>query len=135
MDSSYRESTANSGCCYEKNLDSGDESLYLPCYSYNNGVPGLTLAIDSWLGDKIEIVRYETDEETYSAVLRITFYDHFGLDTSDLSDKKYGSLTAGKLPGFRQWFIIQHWDELEATVQPKPFVTVVSVDIAIGGSL
>lgn len=93
----------------KKILDSGDESLYLPCYSYNNGVPGLTLAIDSWLGDKIEIVRYETDEETYSAVLRITFYDHFGLDTSDLSDKKYGSLTAGMLPGFRQWFIIQHW--------------------------
>lgn len=119
----------------KEKLNLGDVSLYLPLYSHNNGVPGLTLAIDGWLGDRIEIVRYETDEETYSAVLRITFYDHFGLDTSDLSDKKYGSLTAGMVAGFRQWFIIQHWDELEATVQPKPFVTVVSIDIPIGGNL
>ena len=47
--------------------------------------------------------------------------------------KKYGNMEAGYMPGFRQWYILQHWNELNATVQPKPFVTVVSYTVPFSG--
>ena len=122
-----------SALLYEKEII-GNESINLPVYGYNNGVAGLTLAVDSWYGSKIEIESFSVQGNTYSGTLRFTFYDHFGLDTSDLSEKKYGNLKAGSLPGFRQWYILQHWSELGTSVQPKPFVTVVSFTVPISGT-
>ena len=102
-------------------------------YGFDNGVPGLTLALDGLYGNKIKLKNFQSTESAYSGTLEFTFYDHFGLDTPDLADEKYGNLTAGTLPGFRQWFILQHWNELEGTVQPKPFVTNISFSIPISG--
>jgi len=62
------------------------------------------------------------------------FYDHFGLDTSDLAEEKYGNLYAGYFEGFRQWYILQHWSELNSSVQPKPFVTNVSFTVSFSGT-
>ena len=57
-------------------------------------------------------------------------YDRVGTPSAS-----YGiGRTAIKLPGFRQWYILQHWKELGATVQPKPFVTVVSYTVPISGT-
>ncbi len=105
----------------------------LPYYGFNNGVPGLTLAIDGWYGNKIEIVSFEKNGSSYYGTVRFTFYDHFGLDTADLSEEKYGDLVAGTMPGFRQWYILQHWDALGVYNHPKPFVTIVSYDVEISG--
>ena len=38
------------------------------------------------------------------------------------------------IPGFRQWYILQHWSELHESVQPKPFVTVISYTVPISGT-
>lgn len=115
-------------------INAGNNNLYLPSYGYNNGVPGLTLAIDGWYGNKIEIASFEESDGYYSGTLRFTFYDHFGLDTPDLSEEKYGNMKAGTIPGFRQWYILQHWDSLGYSVQPKPFVTVVSYSVSFSGT-
>lgn len=115
-------------------ISNGAKELYLPSYGYNNGIPGLTLALDGFYGNKIRLKDFQSTESTYSGALEFTFYDHFGLDTSDLADEKYGNLTAGTLPGFKQWFILQHWSELEGSVQPKPFVTNVSFSTPISGT-
>lgn len=115
-------------------IANGRTELQEPYYGYGNGVPGLTLAIDSWYGNKFEIVSFNKSGNSYSGTLRFSFYDHFGLDTSDLEDKKYGNMQAGFAPGFRQWYILQHWSGLAAAVQPKPFVTKVSFTIPFQGT-
>ena len=115
-------------------ISNGVKELYLPSYGYNNGVPGLTLALDGFYGNKIKLKNFQNTGNSYSGDLEFTFYDHFGLDTSDLADTKYGSLTAGTFPGFKQWYILQHWSELEGTVQPKPFVTNISFTIPFSGT-
>lgn len=47
----------------------------------------------------------------------------------------YANLVCGYYPGFRQWYIIQHWDGLGSQVQPQPFVTLVSYTVVVTGSL
>ncbi len=115
-------------------INNGADELYLPYYGYNNGVPGLTLAIDGFYGNKIKIKSFQDHGGSYSATIEFTFYDHFGLDTPDLTNIKFGNLTAGTLPGFKQWYILQHWSELEGNIQPRPFVTNVSFSVSIAGS-
>ena len=115
-------------------ISNGVTELYLPSYGFNNGVPGLTLALDGFYGNKIRLVNFQSTGNTYSCALEFTFYDHFGLDTPDLRDEKYSSMTAGMFPGFRQWFILQHWNNLEGSVQPKPFVTNVTFSVSISGT-
>ena len=83
---------------------------------------------------------FEINGSTYNGTLRFTFYDHFGLDTSDLAVKKiiYEPLNIGvylgTLKGFRTWYVLQHWDDLGATIQPKPFVTQVSFTKTFNGT-
>lgn len=72
-----------------------DEELYLPSYGHNNGVPGLSLAINGWYGNKIEIESYTVSGNMYSGTLRVVFYDHFGLDTPDLSQERGWNMQAG----------------------------------------
>lgn len=115
-------------------ISNGAKELYLPSYGYNNGVPGLTLALDGFYGNKIKLKNFQNTSSTYSGDLEFVFYDHFGLDTPDLANTKYGNLTAGTLPGFKQWYILQHWNDLEGTVQPKPFVTNVSFSVPFSGT-
>ena len=112
-----------------------DEELYLPSYGHNNGVPGLSLAINGWYGNKIEIESYTVSGNMYSGTLRVVFYDHFGLDTPDLSQERGWNMQAGMAAGFRQWYILQHWDSLGATPQPKPYVTIASYTVAFSGTL
>ena len=109
------------------------ESVYLPSYSIGNGVPGLSLAIDSWHGAKISLSSLYVTDNSFYGTLKYSLYDHFGLDTGDLADEKYMSTKAGYFAPFRQWYIMQHWDNLEAPNHPKPFVTKVQFSIPISG--
>ena len=112
-----------------------NSNLELPSYGYNNGVPGLSLAINGWYGNKIEIESFEKSGNNYYGTLRFTFYDHFGLDTQDMTETHPFNIVCGYFPGFRQWYIIQHWDGLGSQVQPQPFVTLVSYTVVVTGSL
>ena len=115
-------------------MQADEDTNHMPYYGYNNGVPMLTLAIDGWYGNKIEIETFSKTSTSYSGTVRFVFYDHFGLDTSDLAEEKYGNLYAGYFEGFRQWYILQHWSELNSSVQPKPFVTNVSFTVSFSGT-
>ncbi len=81
------------------------------------------------------VLHGKLEEDNYYGTLRFTFYDHFGLDTLDMTQPHQLNLVCGYFPGFKQWYIIQHWDSLGAQVQPQPFVTLVSYTVAISGSL
>ena len=115
-------------------IENGVTELYLPVYGLKNGVPGLTFAIDVFYGNKIEIESFESSEEGYSGTLKFTFYDHFGLDTYDMTKPIFQNVTVAAFPGFRQWYILQHWKDLEGSVQPQPFVTNVSFSVPISGT-
>ena len=65
---------------------------------------------------------------------RPLLHDHFGLDTLDLSEEKFLNMKAGYFPAFRQWYILQHWNGLGYTSQPKPFVTIVSFTVGFSGT-
>ncbi len=119
--------------------DSNDKLILpLPTYGWWDGNRGLTFAIDDWYGNKIEIASFEMNNGTYSGTLKFTFYDHFGLDTPDmnrnLNPLSIPPLYPSSFEGFRQWYILQHWEGLGASVQPKPFVTVVSFTVQFSGT-
>jgi len=63
-----------------------------------------------------------------------TYYDHFGLDVNDMTGRfSFKSLAVTSLLGFRQWFILQHWNDLGATNQPKPFITTIEFTTTFSG--
>jgi hypothetical protein len=115
-------------------IDANNTDLYLPYYGIGNGVRGLTLALNGWYGNKVEIEHFQSNGDSFSGTIRFTFYDHFGVDTADLSEEKFLGVEPGTIAGFRQWYILQHWDELGAPIQPKPFVTIVSYTVAFSGT-
>ena len=102
-----------------------------------NKTEGFTICIDALHGNKIEIVSYSLNGKNYSGTLQITYYDHFGLDVNDLANGYPSGLkdfAVDSLNGFRQWFILQHWNALNANIQPKPFVTMIRFEIPFSGT-
>ena len=86
--------------------------------------------------NKIEITSYDFNGKTYSGTMKITYYDHFGLDIKDMNG--YGGLkeiAIDLLDGFSSWFILQHCKELTFSVQPKPFVTVIEIGVSFIGEI
>lgn len=75
-------------------IDNDNEDLLQHVYGYNNGVAGLALCLNSLYGNMFEIDSYRQIGNSYSGVLKFTFYYHFGLDTSDLAEEKYGHMKA-----------------------------------------
>ena len=94
---------------------------------------GTTIAInDVWAG-KAEITKYEKFGNFFKGTIRITLFDHFGLDAPDIGpDPTNGHIKPyGVLPGFRAWFILQHYDRFAF----KPFVTVMEMDYPFSGEI
>ena len=90
-------------------------------------INGLTVCVDGLWGNEIIVKSYTCNGSTYSGVLTFTLYDHFGLDQADV--EKYG----GTLPGFRDWYILQHYKEYNGAY--KPFVTFMSFDVNFSGTI
>lgn len=96
-------------------------------------IGGTTIAInDVWAG-KAEITKYEKFGNFFKGTIRITLFDHFGLDAPDIGpDPTTGHIKPyGLLPGFRAWFILQHYKRFSF----KPFVTVMEMDYPFSGEI
>jgi len=98
--------------------------------SRSDNTAGLTICLDSLQGNKVEILAFNLNGNSYNGTMRFTYYDHFGLDSDDMK-----GLVVSSLQGFRQWFILQHWNELEATPHPKPFITTIEFTTSFAGSI
>ena len=94
---------------------------------------GLTITINDVWAAKAELVQYDRVGRYYTGKVRVTFYDHFGLDLPDVGpDSTNGSIKKyGMLLGFRSWFILQHLKQFGY----KPFITVMEMDYPIKGTL
>ncbi|HAT6345328.1 TPA: DUF3289 family protein [Aeromonas hydrophila] len=111
------------------------QGFRLPIFNdYITDVPrGTTIAVnDVWAG-KAEITKYEKFGNFFKGTIRITFFDHFGLDGPDIGpDPTTGHIKPyGLLPGFRAWFILQHYDRFAF----RPFVTVMEMDYPFSGEI
>jgi LysM repeat protein len=94
-------------------------------------VGGLKIAINDTSAFKVEALNYNFNatNNTYNAMLRITVYDHFGLDRPDLEENIWKLKVFAMFDGFRAWFILQHLRGY------KPFITVVENQYEISDTL
>ncbi|OSN01297.1 MULTISPECIES: DUF3289 family protein [Lonsdalea] len=112
----------------------GESTLRPPTFhSVSDIYGGLTITINDVWAAKAELVQYDKVGRFYTGKIRVTFYDHFGLDIPDVGpDPTNGSIKKyGMLLGFRSWFILQHLK----TFGYKPFITVMEMDYPIKGAL
>ncbi len=74
----------------------------------------------------IKIIDYQLDGKNFSGTLHFNIYDHFGLDKPDA--EKFAALA-----GFRAWFVLQHYDQLNGVYDP--FATLMEFDIPFNGRI
>lgn len=96
--------------------------------SFWDKVGGLGITIHQVWSIKAELIDFSiSDSGRWSATLKYTLYDHFGLDLEDI--KKHGNDTfpsEGTGLGFCSWYILQHYRKA------KPFITEVNVLVRFG---
>jgi hypothetical protein len=80
--------------------------------SWIDKAKGLTIAVHDTWAYEIELIDYELTEAAHCFKLKITFFDHFGLDPHDMQSPPVMALA-----GFRAWFILQR------VRRYKPFIT------------
>jgi hypothetical protein len=111
-------------------LDDIQDPTYNATADYTNG---LKLCLNGTWGHKIEILQYAVTEDGYTCRLRYTLYDHFGLDDGDVTASGWYSLFLGHTSEFGSWYVLQRYENCNS--QYKPFVTVVSFEETISGSI
>lgn len=87
-----------------------------------NGM-GITVH-DTW-ATQISLLSLHIAENRYRATLSFHVQDHFGLDSTDISQQKFNQFML-----FRIWFVLQHYSKFAF----KPFMTNISTTIEIAGS-
>ena len=86
---------------------------------------GLTICINDTWAYEIFVTNFIWNSELeYTVSYKVVLYDHFGLDIPDLRVKSYYAL-----PGFRAWFVLQHFRNF------RPFVTRVAFDKTLTGNV
>ena len=91
---------------------------------------GLTIALNDTWAYKVWITEYELKADgTYRGRMKITIYDHFGLDDDDVSFRR----VARHISGFYHWFTLQRWRGFNREF--KPFITVIEKELPFRGRL
>ena len=110
------------------------DSMGIKLPVFDDMFKGFKICIDSLQGAKIEILSYNLVGNSYSGKMKITYYDHFGLDVADLNKDGFAGIV-GDMNGFKNWFILQHYNNLNTNIHPKPFVTVIEIEESFSGEI
>ena len=110
------------------------DSMGIKLPVFDDMFKGFKICIDSLQGAKIEILSYNLVGNSYSGKMKITYYDHFGLDVADLNKDGFAGIV-GYMNGFKNWFILQHYNNLNTNIHPKPFVTVIEIEESFSGEI
>ena len=102
------------------------DNVRLPVFNnIGNLFNGLQILINDVWGSTVSIKNYYSDGKTFNGTLCFTLFDHFGLDLEDIEK------AAGSDPGFRAWYVLQHYDKLKG--QFRPFITEMYFEVPFGG--
>lgn len=100
-------------------------NAHLPKYSrFVDNFNGLGISIHEINSTKITLESLRFEQKRYTAVIKYTGQDHFGLDINDISKVKFSLLKI-----FRIWFVLQRYQLLAY----KPFFTNMEARITITG--
>lgn len=69
---------------------------------------GIAISVHGLLGNKIELVSYDLEKKEYK--IRVTLYDVYGLDSTDIEENKIQNIPTGFVEGFKSWYILQHYN-------------------------
>ncbi len=68
------------------------DSMGIKLPVFDDMFKGFKICIDSLQGAKIEILSYNLVGNSYSGKMKITYYDHFGLDVADLNKDGFAGI-------------------------------------------
>jgi len=101
--------------------------IFEPVYNSEwDKVNGFAFCLHGLWGNKVEVTSFIIDDikKTYTGFLKVTLYDHFGLDFTDIQKYHlYG--------GFVSWYLLQHNDRYNKAY--KPFITLVEISVPFSG--
>ena len=104
--------------------DSLRDSILPKFARFEDNYNGLGITIHDIYAIEIEVLSLKIENNSWIAKIRYHAQDHFGLDDSDIMQKKYHQFRF-----FRLWFVLQRYEKYGF----KPFFTNMSVDVDLKG--
>jgi len=112
-------------------LDTELKKIDRPAYSgLEDLFTGLKICVNDTWGYYIEIKNYQFDGTHFNGIIKYTIYDHFGLDTGDITDKNW---YLGQTSQFGAWYVLQHYTGCEGKY--KPFITYIETEVPFSGKV
>jgi hypothetical protein len=106
-----------------------NEFVYLPSFSLDtDNSNGLGITVHGIAGAEVSLLSYVYNSGNYNGRMSFYFWDCFGLDDADIA-KVPGSI----VPGFKEWYVLQHYDKYESRY--KPFKTVMQFTVSFSGNI
>lgn len=99
--------------------------------TFTNKLGGLGILVHGTMGYKVDLLDYQSHEDgSYDAKIKLSLYDHFGLDDADVAGTTLGKKGPMylKSSGFMAWHYLQHVRGYE------PFTTVMEHEYDIQGN-
>ena len=110
------------------------DEISAPAYNTTaDYVNGLKICLNGIWGYYLEITEFNVTENTFDGKLKYVIYDHFGLDTNDLSGASAYSSFLSYTNQFGSWFILQRYENCAESY--KPFITYIEFEESFGGTL
>lgn len=108
-------------------LNSNIKNSVLPKFdAFADRFNGMGITIHDVHATKIDMLNFSVSSNTWAATLKFTAQDHFGLDDTDIKNKKFSQFQF-----FRAWFVLQRYERFAY----RPFMTNMEAIIDLNGVL
>lgn len=94
---------------------------------------GLVIMIHDTWGRSVEIRDFIFDGTNFSGTMRVVIWDHFGLDTGDITTERSPLQTLVGGTSFYSWYVLQHYTGTQGRY--VPMVTWFEQDIPFNGTI
>ncbi|EOC0208007.1 DUF3289 family protein, partial [Cronobacter dublinensis] len=107
-------------------LSSNLQKSVLPKFdAFSDKFNGMAISIHDVHATKIDLLNIEVSKLKWRAEIKFTAQDHFGLDDTDINNKKFSQFQF-----FKAWFILQRYERFAY----RPFFTDMQATVTLEGS-
>ncbi|NCH58264.1 DUF3289 family protein [Cronobacter dublinensis] len=107
-------------------LSSNLKKSVLPKFdAFSDKFNGMAISIHDVHATKIDLLNIEVSKLKWRAEIKFTAQDHFGLDDTDINNKKFSQFQF-----FKAWFILQRYERFAY----RPFFTDMQATVTLEGS-